>query len=245
MQRGEHPRERGRPVDVAHQLPLAHAEHARVGEHRRAHFLDALIDVEEHDEEHQRDAERDFRRDAEPEPEREDRRQHDARQRVDHLHVRVEHRIDHGLRANQKPINTPASEPITKARIASTSVIHRCFQIVPSTNHLMTRAATSAGREEERRENGQAIILAADIRQAADRIAREDVPKPMDTTATRIWSERSVARFMVTLPPSADSPSSLRPSAPPRFPDAVCGMPVRASPRRCRADARAAPSSYR
>ena len=60
----------------------------------RGDFLDALIDVEEHDEEHQRDAERDLRPDAEPEPQREDRRQHHARQRVGHLHIGIEHRGD-------------------------------------------------------------------------------------------------------------------------------------------------------
>ena len=79
---------------MAHQLPLAHAEHARIGQHRRADFLHALIDVEEHNEEHERDAERDLRPDAEAEPEREDRRQHHARQRVDHLYIRIEHRGD-------------------------------------------------------------------------------------------------------------------------------------------------------
>src|SRR5205085_4910539 len=54
-----------------------------------------------------------------------------------------------GLRANQKPISTPPSEPITNASMASTSVIHRCFQIVPSTNHLTMRAATSPGEEKK------------------------------------------------------------------------------------------------
>jgi hypothetical protein len=54
-----------------------------------------------------------------------------------------------GLRANQKPISTPLSDPITKARRASTSVIQRCFQIVPSTNHLNTRDATSSGVEKK------------------------------------------------------------------------------------------------
>src|SRR5665647_3033347 len=92
VQRGKHPGQRRRPIDVAHQLPLAHAQHARIGQHRRADFLDALIDVEEHDEEHQRDAERHLRPDAKAEPEREDRRQHHARQRVDHLHIGIEHR---------------------------------------------------------------------------------------------------------------------------------------------------------
>src|SRR4051812_34147692 len=38
---------------------------------------------------------------------------------------------------------------MTKASMASTSVIQRCFQIVPSANHLTTRAATSTGLEKK------------------------------------------------------------------------------------------------
>ena len=92
MKRRKHPRERRRPIHVTHQRPLAHAEHAGIGEHGRAHLLHALIHVEEHDEEDEGDAERDLRPDAKSQPEREDRCQHHARQRVDHLHVRIEHR---------------------------------------------------------------------------------------------------------------------------------------------------------
>src|SRR4029077_15429916 len=90
VERGEHPGQRRGPVDVAHERALAHPQHARIRQHGRTDFLDALIDVEEHDEEHQRDAERDLRPDPETEPKREDRRQHDPRQRVDHLDVRIE-----------------------------------------------------------------------------------------------------------------------------------------------------------
>src|SRR5262249_38277004 len=54
-----------------------------------------------------------------------------------------------GCCANQKPIRIPATEPMTKASTDSTSVIQRCFQIVPSTNHLTMRAATSAGVEKK------------------------------------------------------------------------------------------------
>ena len=64
VQRGEHPGQRGRPVDVGQQLALAHAEHAGVGEDDGAHLPYPLIDVEEDDEEHERDAERDLRPDA-------------------------------------------------------------------------------------------------------------------------------------------------------------------------------------
>ncbi len=46
---------------------------------------------------------------------------------------------DRGLRANQKPISTPATEPITKASTDSTSVTQRWRQMVPSTNHLTMR----------------------------------------------------------------------------------------------------------
>src|SRR3974390_3313751 len=51
--------------------------------------------------------------------------------------------------ANQKPISTPAIEPSRNASIDSRSVIHRCFQIVPSLNHLTMRANTSDGVEKK------------------------------------------------------------------------------------------------
>ena len=150
VQRGEHPRQRRRPIDVAHQLPLVHAEHARIGEHRRADFLDALIDVEEHDEEHQRDAERDLRPDAEAEPEREDRRQHHARQRVDHLDVRIEHRG--GARLAREPeADQRRRRPSRSRRRGSTSssVTQRCFQITPLTNQSTICWPTSTGLEKK------------------------------------------------------------------------------------------------
>ena len=60
-----------------------------------------------------------------------------------------------GLRANQKPTSTPASEPIVKASSASISVTHRWRQIVPCTNHLTMRSATSTGVEKK---NGGSTI---------------------------------------------------------------------------------------
>ena len=75
---------------MPHELMLIHAEHARAGQQRGAHFPHALVDVEENDGEHQRDAERDLRPDAEPEPEREDRRKHDPRQCIGHFHIGIE-----------------------------------------------------------------------------------------------------------------------------------------------------------
>ncbi len=94
VQRGEHPRQRRGPVDVAQQLPLVHAQHTGIGEHGGAHFLDALIDIEEHDEKDERHAERDLGPDAEAEPQHEDRGQNDARQGIRRLHIGVEDRGD-------------------------------------------------------------------------------------------------------------------------------------------------------
>jgi hypothetical protein len=79
---------------VAHQLPFVHPQHPAIGQYRTADFSHTLIDIEEHDEEHQRHAERDLGPDAQPEPQREDRRKHDARQRIGHLDVGIEHRSD-------------------------------------------------------------------------------------------------------------------------------------------------------
>src|SRR6516165_6512449 len=55
-----------------------------------------------------------------------------------------------GCRANQNPTMMPASDPMTKASTDSTSVIHRCRQIVPSANHLTMRNATSVGVEKKK-----------------------------------------------------------------------------------------------
>src|SRR5262245_15705173 len=54
-----------------------------------------------------------------------------------------------GWRANQKPTSTPPTDPMTNASTDSTRVIQRCLQIVPSANHLTTRAATSRGVEKK------------------------------------------------------------------------------------------------
>src|SRR6478735_9483628 len=54
-----------------------------------------------------------------------------------------------GWRANQNPISTPPTEPITKASTDSSSVIIRCFQITPEVNHLTIWLATSTGLEKK------------------------------------------------------------------------------------------------
>ena len=66
VQRRKHPRQGRRPIDVAQQLALVHAEHAGVGEDDRRNLAHALIDIEEDDEENQRHAERNLRPDAKP-----------------------------------------------------------------------------------------------------------------------------------------------------------------------------------
>ena len=75
---------------MTQQLLAVRAQHARVREHHGAHFLHALIDVEEHDEKDERHAERDLRPDAQAEPQCKNRRQHHAGQRVRHFDVGVE-----------------------------------------------------------------------------------------------------------------------------------------------------------
>src|SRR5260370_17572408 len=80
---------------------------------------------------------------------------------------------------------------MTKASIASPSVIHRCFQIVPSTNHLYTRSATSPGVEKK---NGGSRIT------PPSGTVDKTCHSASDTTATRIWSERSVSRFISASP---------------------------------------------
>jgi hypothetical protein len=54
-----------------------------------------------------------------------------------------------GWRANQKPTSTPPNEPNTKARIDSSRVTHRCFQITPETNQSTIWLATSTGLEKK------------------------------------------------------------------------------------------------
>src|ERR1700730_8925672 len=80
---------------------------------------------------------------------------------------------------------------MTKASIASTSVIHRCRQIVPSANHLYTRPATSPGVEKK---NGGSRITPPIG--TVDRTCHS----ASAATATRIWSERSVRRFISASP---------------------------------------------
>ena len=60
-----------------------------------------------------------------------------------------------GWRANQKPTTTPPNEPMTKARIDSASVTHRCLQITPATNqsHHLLGDVHGVGEEERRQQN--------------------------------------------------------------------------------------------
>src|SRR3954469_20688676 len=96
-----------------------------------------------------------------------------------------------GLRANQKPISTPPSEPMTKASIASTSVIQRCRQIVPSANHFTIRDATSSGVEKKNGGSSFTPPIGTVVRMCHSAI---------DTTATRICKVSSVTRLMSPSP---------------------------------------------
>src|SRR4051794_16614614 len=106
-----------------------------------------------------------------------------------------------GLRANQKPISTPASEPMTKASIASTSVIHRCFQMVPVTNQRTMRAATSSGVEKK---NGGRRVTQSFSAPKYERphtgYVVSTCHSAIDTTATRICKVSSVTRLMSPSP---------------------------------------------
>src|SRR5206468_12434010 len=92
VEAGEHPAHRARHVNMAQELAWTRTEHARVGEHPRADFTHALIDVEKHDEENKRHTKRHLRGDTEPEPDEEYRCENHARHRVDGLDVWIENR---------------------------------------------------------------------------------------------------------------------------------------------------------
>src|SRR6266702_7096939 len=93
-----------------------------------------------------------------------------------------------GCCANQKPIRTPAIDPMTKASTDSTSVLHRCFQIVPSTNHLTMRAATSAGVEKKNGGRSFTPPIGTVVKSCQSSTT---------ASATRSWSARSLARDTV------------------------------------------------
>src|SRR6185436_18914523 len=97
-----------------------------------------------------------------------------------------------GCWANQKPTRTPATEPMTKASIASISVIQRCFQIVPSANHLTTRAATSTGFEKKNGGNKVTPPTGTVVK---------TYHAPSETTATRVCNRRSLIRDTDQAPP--------------------------------------------
>src|SRR6267154_505312 len=101
-----------------------------------------------------------------------------------------------GCWANQKPIKTPATEPMTKASIASINVIHRCFQIVPSANHLTTRAATSTGFEKKNGGNSVTPPIGTVVRTYHD---------TTEMTAMRTCNERSLILDMDQAPLVAHS----------------------------------------
>src|SRR3954468_10053186 len=99
-----------------------------------------------------------------------------------------------GWRANQKPINTPPADPITKARIDSVSVMPRCFQITPDENHLTIWAKTSTGLE--KKNGGSRILPNTGTVDSNCHSARQ-------TTATSTCSESSVTRDIRPPPPLA------------------------------------------
>src|SRR3974390_2196637 len=61
-----------------------------------------------------------------------------------------------GNNAKRNPTSTPPIEPMMKARIDSSNVTQRCFQITPLANHAATCFATSTGVEKK---NGGSTIF--------------------------------------------------------------------------------------
>ena len=92
---------------------------------------------------------------------------------------------------------------MTKASIASISVIQRCFQIVPSANHLTTRAATSTGLEKKNGGNSVTPPIGTVV-------SRYHASTEM--TAMRSCNERSLTRDTIKLLPSASSRLSEMPA---------------------------------
>ena len=85
---------------------------------------------------------------------------------------------------------------MTKASIASISVIQRCFQIVPSTNHFTMRAATSSGVEKKNGGSSFTPKIGTVV---------STCQSPIATTATRSCRISSVDRDGITRLPSARS----------------------------------------
>ena len=161
----------------------------------RADFLDALIDVEEHDEEHQRDAERDLRPDAEAEPQREDRRQHDARQRVGHLHIGIEYRGDARL-AREPEADRDAAERADRER--QDRLPQRDQQDASRSRRWRTsRRSGCRHRPDWKRRTAAAACGRTPARWRATATA------PSATTATSTCRTRSIRRDMTRLHPSS------------------------------------------
>src|SRR5262249_20712962 len=97
----------------------------------------------------------------------------------------------------------PATEPMTKASTDSTSVIHRCFQIVPSTNHLTMRAATSDGLEKNNGGKSSTPPIGTVVKNCQSSTA---------ASATRSWRARSLNRDTAKLGFATSWPCLARPS---------------------------------
>src|SRR6185437_11202377 len=76
-----------------------------------------------------------------------------------------------------------------KASMASTSVIQRCFQIVPSANHLTMRCATSSGVEKKNGGSSVTPPIGTVVRTYHSAI---------ETIATRICKSRRLIRDTFT-----------------------------------------------
>jgi hypothetical protein len=136
---------------VTEHLPLAHAEHARIGDKYGVNFLDPLINREEDDEEDECHPEGDFRPYTEPEPKRENRREDDARHRVHRLEIRLKDRGEQ-LAASEPEAGqntTDGTDHESEDRLDQSNPKvppnHSGNEVIPSSGHDIPRT-----REKER-----------------------------------------------------------------------------------------------
>ena len=103
MQAGEHPAGGAGQIDGAQQLSLVGTQHAGIGQHHRADFLDALVNIEKDNKENQRDGKGHLAPDAQTKPHGKNRRKNHARHGVERLDVRIHDGAGHGRECQPQP----------------------------------------------------------------------------------------------------------------------------------------------
>jgi hypothetical protein len=126
----------------------------------------------------------DLRPDAEAEPQREDRRQHDARQRVGHLEVGVEHRRHERLSREPEAEDDAAAGADDEGEDGLGQRDAEMLRSIPVANIFQTRAMTSSGVEKKN------FGMQSSRRRRSDQVVT-DVPDEQRATATSACSASS------------------------------------------------------